>query len=114
MSAVPEIDVVELADRLKSEGAFVLLDVRELWELDRAALRDPRLQIIPTSRMTLEQSASVADLPRDAEILVLCHHGVRSANVTRWMLALGWQRVYSVRGRIHDYALKVDGSVGMY
>jgi rhodanese-related sulfurtransferase len=114
MNAVPEMDVLELADRLKSGDAFVLLDVRELWELESAALRDHRLKIVPTSRMVQEQAASVADLPKDAEILVLCHHGVRSANVTRWLLAQGWQKVYSIRGGIHDYALQVDRSVGMY
>jgi predicted sulfurtransferase len=44
----------------------------------------------------------------------MCHHGVRSANVTEWMLAWGWTNVFSVRGGIAEYAQKIDGSVGKY
>jgi rhodanese-related sulfurtransferase len=51
---------------------------------------------------------------RDAEILVMCHHGVRSATVTQWMAAQGWTHVASVRGGIAEYAQKIDGSVGKY
>ena len=114
MKHVPEIDVLGLADKLKSEDVFVLLDVRELWELDRASLQDMRLKVIPTSLMTQQRGLSVAELPRDLEILVLCHHGIRSANVTRWLISQGWQKVFSVRGGIHQYALQVDRSVGIY
>ena len=39
----PEITVTQLSERLKSKDAFILLDVRELTELNRAKITDSRL-----------------------------------------------------------------------
>ena len=113
---VPEIDVHELAHKLQSEDIFILLDIREAWELDQAMIVDNRLKVVPTSRLA---QLGVDALPeqvqdKDVEILVLCHHGVRSAQVTQWLLMRGWTDVSSVRGGIEDYARQVDASVGKY
>jgi len=115
-SEVPEIDVHELARKLQSGESFILLDVREAWELDHAMIVDSRLKVVPTSRLAqLGVGVFSEEIQRkDAEILVLCHHGVRSASVTQWMLAQGWTNVFSVRGGIAEYARVVDASVGKY
>jgi len=112
----PEIDVHELAHKLQSGESFVLLDVREAWELDQAMIVDSRLKVVPMSRLAQLEVEALPEEARqkDAEILVLCHHGVRSATVTEWMLAKGWTNVVSVRGGIAEYAQKIDGSVGKY
>jgi rhodanese-related sulfurtransferase len=115
-STVPEIDVHELARKLGSDETFVLLDVREASELDYAMIVDDRLKVVPMSRMA---QLGVGAFPEDvqqknAEILVMCHHGARSAQVTQWMLGQGWKNVVSVRGGIDDYAKKIDASVGKY
>ena len=113
---VPEVDVHELANRLRAGDSFVLLDVREAWELDHAMIVDSRLKVVPTSRLAqLGTSAIPEEVQQtDTEILVLCHHGVRSAQVTRWLLERGWKNVFSVRGGIEEYARRVDASVGKY
>lgn len=115
-SEVPELDVYELARKLKSGEAFVLLDVREAWELDCALINDSRLKVTPMSRLSqLGVEALPGEVQRkDVEILVLCHHGVRSANVTEWLRAQGWGNAFSVRGGIAEYARLVDGTVGRY
>jgi rhodanese-related sulfurtransferase len=115
-SGIPEIDVHELARKLRSGEGFVLLDVREAWELDHAMIVDSRLKVVPTSRLSqLGVEALPAEVQdKNAEILVLCHHGVRSARVTQWMLAQGWTNVFSVRGGIDEYAKQVDALVGKY
>jgi rhodanese-related sulfurtransferase len=116
LSRVPEVDVHELARRLQSDESFVLLDVREAWELDQALIDDSRLKVVPVSRLAQLGAEALPEevQHKDAEILVMCHHGVRSANVTEWMLARGWTNVLSVRGGIAEYARDVDGSVGKY
>jgi rhodanese-related sulfurtransferase len=116
ISAVPEIDVHELARKLGSEEAFVLLDVREAWELDYAMIVDSRLKVVPTSRLAQLRLEALPDEvePKNTEIMVLCHHGVRSAQVTKWLLARGWTNVVSVRGGINAYAKQIDASVGKY
>ena len=115
-SSIPEVDVHQLALKLQSDEPFVLLDVREAWELDQAMIVDSRLKVVPMSRLAQLGAEAFPEEVRqkDAEVLVLCHHGVRSATVTQWMLAQGWRNVLSVRGGIAEYAGKIDGSVGIY
>ena len=101
---------------MQSDESFVLLDVREAWELDYALINDSRLKVAPLSRLSQVGVEALQDevQKKDVEILVMCHHGVRSANVTEWLLAQGWTTVSSVRGGIADYAQAVDPSVGRY
>jgi rhodanese-related sulfurtransferase len=116
MPVVPEITVNELANRLQSEDAFVLLDVRELTELESARIQDSRLEVAPMSTLA---ARGLAALPASAqekstELLILCHHGTRSAQVAGWLTAKGWTRAFSVSGGIDEYARRVDPSVGSY
>ena len=113
---IPEIDVHELSQKLSVDGDFVLLDVREAWELDRAKITDSRLRVVGMTRLSQFGLQALPDevKNKDAEVLALCHHGIRSAQVTRWLLSLGWTNVFSVRGGIAEYAVQVDASVGMY
>ncbi|MCC6298492.1 MAG: hypothetical protein IT314_04285 [Anaerolineales bacterium] len=113
---IQEITTADLAEKLKSDETFILLDVRELQELEYAKLTDRRLEVTPMSR--LAESGTDA-LPKstkslDATIYVMCHHGNRSAQVTAWLAQQGWKNVFNVAGGIDDYARKVDSSVGMY
>lgn len=113
---IPEITVDELAKKLQSQEPFILLDVRELDELDRAKITDARLEVTPMSRLANEGADALPEsaTSKDAAIYVMCHHGVRSADVTRWLAAQGWTNVFSVRGGIDEYARRIDKSVGMY
>ncbi len=113
---IPEIDVQEFETLLKSEQEFVLLDVREPWELARATWTDFRLRLAPLSQLS-QQGVSL--LPSEAQdqnskIIVACHHGIRSANVTGWLLQQGWTEVVSLRGGIDAYAIQIDPTVGKY
>ena len=113
---IPEITVNELSQKLNSEEKFILLDVRELTELDYAKLTDSRLEVTPMSRLAREgtQALSESANSQDATIYVLCHHGNRSGQVTAWLAQQGWKNVFSVRGGIDEYARKIDNSVGFY
>ncbi len=115
-STIPEISVQELKQKLDSGDGFTLLDVRELWELTYAHIEHPALRIIPMSKMSQERQEAFPPDLRDpqAEIIVMCHHGIRSADVTAWMLSMGWKNVRSLAGGIHEYALRIDKMVGMY
>ncbi len=113
---VPEISVEQLSQKIESPDSFVLLDVREPWELQYARIADPRLSLAPVSQLArrgLEALPEAASSP-DAEIYVLCHHGIRSADVTDWLASQGWTNVFSVAGGIDAYAHAVDPSVGTY
>ena len=113
---IPEITVYQLAEKLRSPNGFILLDVREPWEVARAKIDDDRLVLQPMSELAQRGIDALPDPARrkDAEIYVLCHQGVRSANVAGWLAAQGWTNVFSVAGGIDDFARQIDPSVGMY
>jgi rhodanese-related sulfurtransferase len=112
----PEITVAELSAKLKSEDEFILLDVRELDELEYAKITDSRLEVTPMSRLSQEgtQALSKSALSQESVIYVMCHHGSRSMQVTAWLNQQGWTNVINVRGGIDEYARKVDQSIGFY
>jgi rhodanese-related sulfurtransferase len=112
----PEITVTQLSDKLKSDDPFILLDVRELNELDYAKLTDSRLEVTPMSRLAQEGTKALSESARsqDATIYVMCHHGNRSMQVTAWLTQQGWKNVFNVRGGIDEYARTIDQSVGFY
>lgn len=112
----PEITVTELAEKLKSDEKFVLLDVRELPELGHAKIEDSRLEVAPVSRLANEGPGA---LPKSVQsqqlpVYILCHHGNRSIQVTAWLAQQGYKNVFNVRGGIDEYARTVDSSVGFY
>jgi rhodanese-related sulfurtransferase len=114
---IPIITPRELSEKLKLDADFILLDVREPWELRQAKIEDRRMVNAPTTQLSRTGLAALPDLIADnheAEIVVMCHHGIRSADVTRWLLAQGWKNIRSLDGGIARYALDVDKSVGQY
>ena len=113
---IPEVTVNELSEKLKSEDSFILLDVREPMELDMAELADRRLEVTPMSRLAQEgvDALSESAKSKDSVIYVMCHHGNRSAQVTAWLAQQGWKNVFNVRGGIHEYAQRIDNTIGFY
>jgi rhodanese-related sulfurtransferase len=113
---LPEISVTELAEKLKTEESFILLDVREPHELTFARVSDRRLEVTPMSRLAREGTKALSELAnaKESPIYVMCHHGNRSAQVTAWLAQQGWQNVFNVRGGIDEYARQIDNSVGFY
>jgi len=112
----PEITVQQLVDKLESNPEFHLVDVRELWELNYAQIRHPRVTVLPMSLMAREKETAfpVALRNLQADIVIMCHHGIRSMQVTQWMRAQGWKNVFSLEGGIDEYARQIDPSVGSY
>ena len=112
----PEITVTELGTKLKSDENFVLLDVRELSELENAKVTDSRLEVTPLSRLAQEGVSALSESVRSQEIpvYIMCHHGNRSMQVTGWLAQQGYKNVFNVSGGIDAYARRVDSSVGFY
>lgn len=112
----PEITVNELSEKLKTDEKFILLDVRELEELNYAKITDTRLEVTPMSRLAQMGPDALSESVRAQEfpVYILCHHGSRSAQVTMWLAQQGWKNIFNVRGGIDEYARRVDQSVGVY
>lgn len=98
----------ELKARLDKGDKLVLVDVREDWEYSLARLNDSIL--IPLG--TLPQS--LGQLNRDSEIIAICHHGMRSADATNFLLQQGFPNVKNLVGGIDAWSTQVDGNVPRY
>ncbi len=98
----------ELKARIDKGEKIVLLDVREPWENSLAKLEGSVL--VPLG--TLPQSLSRLD--RSAEIIAYCHHGMRSADATGFLLQQGFPNVKNLVGGIDAWSIQVDGTVARY
>ena len=107
MEQVQSITPSELKERLDAGDHPELLDVREPWEYELARIEGSRL--IPMG----ELSGRVRELDPAAETVVICHHGSRSAYVTRALQQAGFAKVLNLEGGLDAYA-GVDGSVPRY
>ncbi len=72
-----EIDVVELKEKLDRGDKFVLIDVREPHEYKIASI--PGAKLIPLG----EFPQHVDEFDKDAEIVIHCRSGMRSAKALR-------------------------------
>lgn len=98
----------ELKARLDKGDMLVLVDVREDWEYSLAKIDGSILMPLGT----LPQS--LAQLSRDAEIIAICHHGMRSADATNFLLQQGFPNVKNLVGGIDAWSTQVDGTVPRY
>jgi sulfur-carrier protein adenylyltransferase/sulfurtransferase len=98
----------ELAERLRRGDAIEMIDVREPYEWRIARIDGARL--IPMSRV----SSASADLPRERDIVVYCHHGQRSQAAGQFLVAQGFTRVWNLTGGIARWSAEVDPSVPTY
>jgi rhodanese-related sulfurtransferase len=103
-----EISVGEARLKLQSGQDVVLLDVREYWERELARI-EPSLHI-PMG----EVPEHLQELDPDMNIIVYCHLGVRSLNVTAWLRQQGFEQVQSMRGGIDEWSKAIDTLVKRY
>jgi rhodanese-related sulfurtransferase len=105
---IRQISAVELSQRLQQGDEFVVLDVREPGEIQVAAL--PDTLNIPMNQIP----ARAEDLPRDKDIVVMCHHGIRSMHVAGYLSRLGFESLYNLAGGIDAWSRDVDPKVPTY
>ena len=94
--------------KIRMEAGAMLLDVREPFEVQTASVKGA--VCIPMNQIPNR----LAEIPRDREILCMCHHGMRSAGVGGYLLEQGYPRVVNVEGGISAWSAEVDPSVPQY
>ncbi|EXI88858.1 MAG: Thiosulfate sulfurtransferase GlpE [Candidatus Accumulibacter regalis] len=86
----------------------LLLDVREPWEFELCHLADSLL--LPMQSVP----ARIDELERDADIVVICHHGVRSRQVGGFLERQGFTSIYNLSGGVDAWANDVDPAMHKY
>jgi rhodanese-related sulfurtransferase len=97
----------ELKARLDAGDRPELIDVRESWEFELARIEGSKL--IPMGDL----AERISELDPARETVVICHHGNRSAYVTRALQRAGFAKVLNLEGGIDAYS-DVDGFVPRY
>jgi rhodanese-related sulfurtransferase len=107
-----EISPAEVAElRRTGESPLVLVDVRTAGEWGVARIDGAEhvpMDEIPGQLPKLEGWADAARL------VIVCHHGVRSMNVTVWLRQQGLMNCQSMSGGIEQWSLEVDAGVPRY
>ncbi|AMA09633.1 rhodanese [Picosynechococcus sp. PCC 73109] len=114
-SSNPQLQAVSptvFAQRVAMTESLQLIDVREPDELEIVAL--PGFTNLPLSQFEQWAARIAVDFDPQAETYVLCHHGVRSAQMCYWLQQQGFTQVINIEGGIHLYTLSVDQSLPRY
>lgn len=97
------------AATLLSEKQARLIDVREPWEFQTAHVEGSVLMPMGEVPARAHQ-----ELEPDERLVILCHHGIRSMNVTAWLRGQGFEQAQSVRGGIDAWSVEVDSALKRY
>lgn len=103
------IDVFELKMKLENGDQFRLIDVREPSEHRVARIEGSELKPLGQI-MSWHQELS----DRDQEIVIMCHHGMRSDRACQFLAAQGFTRVSNLQGGIDAWSLRVDNNIPRY
>ena len=107
--SVPEISVEQLAERLKGPQPPVLVDVRNPDEHAFVALRGSILLPLYELEEHAEEIAALAG----KDVVVYCHHGVRSLSGAAYLRSRGVE-ASSLAGGIDRYSLAIDRALPRY
>ena len=103
-----EISALELKARLDRGDKLVIVDVREPHEYQ--INRIPGSVLIPLG----EIPRRYAELDQDAELVMQCKMGGRSAKAADYLRTVGFKKVLNLTGGILDWVDKVDPSQPKY
>ena len=102
------VTVTELARELRAGRRLTLLDVREPVEWDIVHLDGATL--IPLMALP----ARIGELDPRSELVVYCHHGMRSLQAVEVLRAAGFGQVRSLAVGIEAWAEEIDPAMSRY
>ena len=102
------ITASQLKQRLDAGESLTVIDIREPWELKIAQL--DFAQHIPMGQIL----SRLNDIPHDKPVVIMCHVGGRSAQVTSYLNGIGYDNVLNLDGGISGWAQTVDPSLKRY
>lgn len=107
---LPEITPLELKERLDGGEVPLLVDVREPFEANIADLPDHGQLRIPSGQFAQRYD----EVDRDAEVVIYCRSGARSARATQLLINAGYERVFNLEGGVLQWRQDVDPSLTAY
>jgi rhodanese-related sulfurtransferase len=105
---VREVSPAEYVRESAANPRTLLIDVREAWELEIAAL--PGAVHIPMA----EVPARLAEIDRARDVVVMCRSGGRSLSIARFLEAQGYGSVANLTGGVLAWSRDIDPSLATY
>jgi rhodanese-related sulfurtransferase len=105
---VKQISATALKDKIAQQAAVVLLDVREPNEFEYARIENSLL--IPLNQIPQR----LTKLDPHQEIVVICHHGIRSEMAAQFLVKSGFKNIANLAGGIDAWSRECDDSVLRY
>ena len=106
---VGDMDVTTLKAKLDRGDSPFILDVRTPMEWEICRLE--RSTLLPLQELSFRAAELV---PKDREIVVICHSGFRSAAAVEWLVGAGYRRVSNLSGGIDAWAVVIDPTMPRY
>ena len=106
---INEIDVKTCYNKVK-EGNAILIDVRELDEVEGVSYNVPNRIDIPLSKF----EKNIGQIPQDKLLIIACRRGIRSYDVTNYLSQNNFKNVYNLKGGIIEWAreqLPINGDI---
>ena len=103
-----DLSPLDLHRRLQAGDDIQLIDVREEMEFEYCHL--PGSQLVPLD----ELPRRAAEIRTEGPVVVICHHGVRSAHAAGYLRHLGRTNVLNLRGGVDAWAAQVDPTFPVY
>ncbi len=103
-----EVSPQEVKLRLDHGEKFLFVDVRESWEYDTTRIAGSKL--IPMR----EIPANLAALESADDVVLFCHHGMRSLDAAAWLRSQGVKGARSMAGGIDRWSIEIDPLVPRY
>ncbi|MBG7610077.1 MAG: sulfurtransferase [Anaerolineae bacterium] len=104
-----EFSALQLKAYLEScEQQPLLLDVRQPWEFDVCRIENSLL--LPMSQIPTEAGS----LDSERETVIICHHGIRSRSVGRYLEQAGFGNIINLSGGVAQWAKTVDNQMPTY
>jgi len=104
-----ELSALELKTYLQScETSPLLLDVRQSWEYDICKIDNSIL--MPMTQIP----DNINSLDNTRETVVICHHGIRSRRVGKFLQQSGFDKVINLSGGVAQWAKTVDQKMPTY
>ena len=104
-----EKNVLEISKILNDESINpIILDVREKWEYDICHIENS--VHIPMGKITEKKD----ELNYNDMIIVVCHHGVRSRMVAKYLDGNGFTNIINLAGGVDAWSNEIDPSMTKY
>ena len=107
---IPEIGPAELFQwrHDATRTPPLLIDVREPWEFEYCRIDGSLL--IPLGQL----ASRLSEVPQDAPVVMVCHHGNRSWHAAAMLLHSGFGAVHNLRGGVEEWAVEVEPAMKRY